>query len=86
MTRECFELLCEKIKLSVDEKKFKSETYIKLYLNYPGNIYHANCATTCGYIYGKIKLAISLRILAGGDPLDIALIFDKSSNYCKTIL
>ena len=75
MTRECFELLCEKIKLSVGEKKFKSEAYIELYLNHPGNLYHANCATTGGYISGEIKLAISLRILAGGDPLDIAVIY-----------
>ena len=35
---------------------------------------------------GETKLTICIRILAGGDPLDIALIFDISSNYCKTLM
>ena len=86
MTREYFLLLCERIKLKVGESNFKSEAYIDCYLNYPGHIYQANCATTGRYISGEIKLAVSIRILAGGDPLDIALIFDISSNYCKTIM
>ena len=56
MTRECFELLCEKIKLSVGEKKFKSKAYIECFLDYAGHIYHANCATTGVYILGETRL------------------------------
>ena len=35
---------------------------------------------------GETKLTVTIRIHAGGDPLDIGLIFDISSNYCKTIM
>ena len=86
MTREFFTPLCEKLKLSVGENIFKSEAYIECYLNYPGHIYHANCATIGGRISRETKLDVCLRILAGGDPLDIALVFDVSSNYCKIII
>ena len=86
MTRECFALLCENIKFSAGERIFKCEAYIECYLNYPGHIYHANCTTIGGYISGETKLAVYLRILDSGDPLDIVLIFDTSSNYYKTII
>ena len=49
-------------------------------------MYYANCATTGGFISGEVKIAITIRLLAGGNPLDIAVIFDVSSCHTKTIM
>ena len=38
----------------------------------------ANEHTTGGFISGEVKLATALRILGGGSPLDMALLFDTS--------
>ena len=37
-------------------------------------LYDANEKTTGGYISGEIKLAITIRLLARGDALDLAVI------------
>lgn len=86
MTRECFHLLCEKMKITVGESEFKSEAYINAFLNKKGSIYNANCETTGGFISGEVKMGITIRLLAGGDPLDIAVIFDVSPSHTKTIM
>ena len=86
MTRECFALLSDKIKINVGESKFKSQVYIDTFLNYPGSIYQANCETTGGFISGEVKLAITIRLLAGGDCLDLGVMFDISSAHCNTIM
>ena len=39
-----------------------------------------------GYVSGKVKLAITLRILAGGDSLDLGLLFDIHPSYCNQIM
>ena len=38
-----------------------------------------------GYIPGEVKVAITLRLLAGGCHFDLAVIFDVSPNHCKVI-
>ena len=86
MTRECFHLLCEKMKITVGESEFKSEAYINAFLNKKSSIYNANCETTGGFISGEVKMGITIRLLAGGDPLDIAVIFDVSPSHTKTII
>ena len=86
MTRERFHLLCEKIKIAVGESEFKSEAYINAFLDKKGTMYSANCLTTGGFISGEVKIAITIRLLAGGDPLDLAVIFDVSSCHTKTIM
>ena len=65
MARECFAILCDKMKISVGESVFKSEVYISTFLNYPGNIYYASCETTGGFISDEVNLAIVIRFLAG---------------------
>ena len=86
MTRECFALLCEKIKISVGESMFKSQVYIDTFLDYPGSIHYANCETTGGFISGETKLAITIRMLSGGDCMDLGVIFDIYSGQCKVIM
>ena len=41
--------------------------------------------STGGFISGEVKLAITLRILAGGSYLDLALLYDTSSSYAYEI-
>ena len=76
MSINCFEELCQTIICAVGEKKFKSQHYIDAFLVEKSSIYEANCVTTAGYISGEIKLAVTIRLLAGGDALDLAVIFD----------
>ena len=71
---------------NVGEKEFKSESYIDAFLEGTNSMYDANCKTTGGYICGEVKLAVTLRLLAGGDALDLGVIFDIGSNYCNTIM
>ena len=49
-------------------------------------MYEANTKTTDGYISGEVKLAITLRRLAGGDALDLGVIFDVQTDHCNKIM
>ena len=77
MPRECFDLLCKKIRANVGEDKFKSEEYLEDLTNSlapPDSIAtcrlrrlaKAHLNDTGGWISGEVKLAITLRMLAGG--------------------
>ena len=70
LNRDCFDLLCNTIIAGVGEKAFKLEAYIDAFLKGKNSMYDANVATTGGYIAGEVKLAITLRLLAGGDAYD----------------
>ena len=48
-------------------------------------MYCAQVETSGGYISEEVKLVITLRLLAGGDALDLGVLFDVSSNYCRDI-
>lgn len=96
MPRECFDLLCKKIRANVGEDKFKSEEYLEDLTNSlapPDSIAtcrlrrlaKANLNDTGGWISGEVKLAITLRMLAGGSYLDLGLIFGTGSTYPYTI-
>ena len=78
MSKECFDLLCDRIKSNVGEREFKSEVYLKQLSHIDlksANILKAHEATTGGFISGEIKLALTLRLLAGGSYLYLALFF-----------
>ena len=85
MTRECFTLLCFSIIGAIGESQFKSQHYIDAFLS-GTSVYDANVLATGGYISGEVKLAITIRLLAGGDVLDLAVIFDIYPTYLSTIL
>ena len=80
MTRECFKQLTQKIFGFVGEKSFKSEAYINAFLIPNDSTYCTHCLTSGGYICGEVNLVIIFCLLAGGDTLDLAVIFDVSSN------
>ena len=88
MSKECFELLCEKIIENEGEDVFKSEDYLNEQLCNGGlesNLMRAHRETTGGFICGEIKLALALRLLAGGSYLDLSLLFETGSSYAYTI-
>ena len=86
MKRDCFNLLCQRIIVCVGEAKFKSEAYIDAFLKGKDQMYDANVKTTGGYIAGEVKVAITLRLLGGGDALDLAVIFDIEPCHCRKIM
>ena len=46
-------------------------------------MHHTHVHTSVGYISGEVKLGIALRLLAGGDSLDLDAPFDISTNGVK---
>lgn len=92
MTRDCFKKLCERIIKNIGERNFKSQAYIDNVLDVPidyainrmeTSMYQAHSKTSSGYISGEIKLAITIRMLAGGDPYDLGVLFDISDKWCR---
>lgn len=86
MTKDCFIQLCNHIEKKIGKSKVKSESYINEYLRDTNSMFMANQKTTSGYISGEIKLAITLRLLAGDSSYDIGVLFDICSDYCNTIM
>ena len=44
-------------------------------------MYKAHEKTSGGFISGEIKLTITIRMLAGGSALDLAVLFDVSKSH-----
>ena len=90
MPLECFRKLCERIESEVGEENFLSEQYMKEKIQNAQSpkrhIYNAHCKTSGGYLSGEIKVAITLRLLAGASYLDVSQIFDVSYSTCYDIL
>jgi hypothetical protein len=84
MKKECFNQLCQRIIAAVGERNFKSKHYIDTVLK-STSIYVAHQSTSGGYISGEVKLALTLRMLAGGSYLDLSLIFHCRDTYVTTI-
>ena len=71
MNNSCFNAVCSKIESNIGREKFKSEAYLseleEAYTdNKKFNMFTANKKTTGGYLSGEIRVAIALRVLAGG--------------------
>ena len=89
MTKECFIRLCRKIAKGVGEEEFKSEAYLETESRSNtkmAQIIRAHKESCGGFICGEVKLALSLRILAGGSYLDVSEIFHVLPNTCYPIL
>ena len=93
-----FDALSQLIINDVGEEDFKPESYIKEHLmsmedDLSGSdlsqkkrrMYYAHCFTTGGYINGETKLAITLRLMAGGSYLDIAALYCCGYSYTNEI-
>ena len=58
------------------ESKFKSQNYIDDFLDGSNQLYNVNCLAIGGYTSCDIKVTIVIRLLAGDESLDMAVIFD----------
>ena len=88
MHRPCFVHLCEKIEKSVGSKVFKSEKYIesmilKGHTNKESSMMIAHIQKNGPYIPGEVKVAMTLRILAGASYLDMYLWFNVNPDYVR---
>ena len=91
MSKDCFSTLCSRIETIVGEHQFRSEEYIdRLYDdNYRNsrnmilftNLAHAARKSIGDFISGEVKVAMALRILAGGTYMDLGLIFELGETY-----
>lgn len=86
MARECFDLLSQRIIISIGESQLKSEAYVDALLKGKDSMYDANEIIICGFIVGEVKLGIILCLLAGGDALDLGIVIDIHSTTCHHIL
>ena len=79
-------IFCQQTKLSACEESLKSEEYISAFMSYPCHIQFDNMSTSGGFISDEVKLVITIHLLAGGDALNLAVIFDvfssKSQHLC----
>ena len=73
-----FDILCQRIIIHVGESNFKSELYIDAFLKGKDHMHGENTKVTGACIPGGVKLAITLRLLAGGDALDVGVMFDQT--------
>ena len=55
-------------------------------MSYPGHIQNAQVATSGDFVSGKVKLAITIRLIAGGDSYDLGAIFDLAHGSCLRIM
>ena len=91
MNRPCFHMLCDKIERTIGRDEFKSEKYIKelralKYATPKSRIYHCACRSGGDYIQGELKLALTLRYLAGASYLDLFMAYSVQANYIVTIV
>ena len=70
---------------AIGESVFKSQHYIDAFL-VGSKMYDAHVLSSCGYMSGEVKLAITIRLLAGGDALDLAVIFDIYPSHLQKIM
>ena len=84
MTKETFAKLCSEIKSAVGEESFKSEAYVQSHgwSSRHARTQHANDYKG-GVVPGEIKVAMTIRMLAGASYLDLIVSYciDKSVVY-----
>ena len=86
MTKSCFALLCQRVIIGIGEENLKSKAYIDAFMRGKDKMYDAHAKSTGGYISGEVKLTIMLRLLTGGDSLDLAVICDVYPDHCNMIM
>jgi hypothetical protein len=80
MTRDAFTNLCSRLRDAVGEAKFRPENALIQTRN------SASLFRRGGLIPGEIKVALSIRLLAGGSYLDLMPLFDVSTPRIYVIL
>ena len=74
MSKQDFDVLCNMIINAVGVEEFKPEWFIKERLS-QHSMFKAHMQTTGGYMNGETKLAMTIRLMAGGSYMDIAALY-----------
>ena len=80
MSRSVFSNLCSAISTAIGEDVFRSETSLQTTRNF------TSLQSRGGLIPGEVKVALALRLLAGGSYLDLMPLFDVSVPRIYAIL
>ena len=86
MPKGCFNLLCEKILDAVGEDVFMSESYLAELSGKTKSMHAAHAKTSGGYLCGEVKLAVMLRLMAGGSYIDISMIYMLGYSHTYHVL
>ena len=91
MERACFQKLCTEVEVAVGRDVFKSEQYIKelrcqKHTNPIASMYLCNQSTSGEWVQGELKLALTIRYLAGASYLDLSLAFHVDPNHILRIV
>lgn len=92
MSKECFKHLCDRIEINIGEREFKSEEFLDDF-QYSHDVsdkksirmLSAHEGSTGGFVSGEVKLALTLRLLAGGSYLDLSLLYEVGGSYAYSI-
>ena len=89
MSKNCFAYMVSTIEAKVGREKFKSDEFLNS-MEKNGSPFHrmayVHKRTTGGFICGEIKMAITLRMLAGGSYLDLFMLYDVFHTYPYQIM
>ena len=91
MHRPCFHRLCCEIERAVGKETFKSENYIQ-HLRDIGPATRISCMyiasrhTSGEWIQGEVKVALTIRYLAGASYLDLFMAYHVSADYVLNIV
>jgi DDE superfamily endonuclease len=75
MSLQAFNLLCSRISTAISEERFRPEA-----------LYPPRDDVKVPGIPGEVKVAVAIRMLAGGSYLDLAPLFDVSTSHLYQIL
>ena len=84
MSKNCFSSMVSTIEEKVGRENFKSDEFLNSIEKNGSSFHrmaHVHKITTGGFICGEIKMAITLRMLAGGSYLDLFLLYDVFHTY-----
>ena len=79
MPKEVFDELCRRTTKAIGKEVFRSEEYL-----FETESHHSD-AKTVPSIPGEIKMAVCLRMMAGGSYLDLVPLFGVSTLYLYTV-
>ena len=90
MTRPCFKKLCNRIEKAIGEEEFKSESYLNRLKSQgrstrQSSMYIAACNGGRPWIAGEVKVAMTLRMMAGVSYLHLFLWMNVEPDHSRSI-
>ena len=67
------------------KSQLRSKVYVDVFLKGKDSIYDTHVLLTSGYISGKVKIVVTLRLPSGDFKYDIVVIFDIEDRHCPNL-